>query len=278
MPEYNALVEFAIALPIALVFSYLIARLVRALFGSRLRMGLNSLTIISVLGLSIGILLASWLLDAVRLSSLVTLALAFGSSLALSFLVAGISSALHRPTGDVDIAAVLAAGESDRVEFKETARWNIREDKKDSRMELAVAKTVAAFLNTSGGTLVIGANDAGEAVGLDRDLATMRVPDDDRFELWLRDLFTNLLGRNAAGLPHVQFGAAENGVRVCAVVCPPAPRPVFLSQAKDGSSTDLWVRIGNSTRSLGVDEAVEYVARHWRPSLATLLLGRPSAR
>jgi len=46
-------------------------------------------------------------------------------------------------------------------------------------------------------------------------------------------------------------------------VCPPSPRPVFVTHAKDGASTELWVRVGNSTRSFAVDEAVEYVARHW---------------
>jgi predicted HTH transcriptional regulator len=207
-----------------------------------------------------------------------TVLLAFGASLLLSLLVSGISSVLHGDEPEVDIPALLAAGESDRVEFKETARWNVREDRKDPRMELAIAKTLAAFLNSSGGTLVIGANDAGEAVGLDRDFATLRTPDADRFELWLRDLLTNLLGRNAAGLPRIAFGPGPNGVVVCAVTCSPSPRPVFVTQAKDGSSTDLWVRVGNSTRSLGVDEAVEYVSRHWRPSLATVLLGRPAGR
>jgi hypothetical protein len=34
------------------------------------------------------------------------------------------------------------------------------------------------------------------------------------------------------------------------------------------------VRVGNSTRAFGVDEAVTYVARHFRPTLADLLLGR----
>ncbi len=72
-------------------------------------------------------------------------------------------------------------------------------------MELAIAKTIAAFLNSRGGVLVIGANDAGQAVGLDRDLATLRTPDHDRFELWLRDMLSTALGRNAAALPRIVY-------------------------------------------------------------------------
>ena len=137
-------------------------------------------------------------------------------------------------------------------------------------MEQVVAKTVAAFLNSSGGTLVIGVDDAGRALGLDRDYATLRTPDADRFELWLRDMLSTSLGKNAAALPRIRF-ADIDGHEVCAVRCPRSPEPVFVAQ---GGSTDLWVRVGNSTRAFGVDEAVTYVARHFKPSLGDLLRPR----
>ncbi len=275
MPQSPQLVEFAIALPIALLAAHFIARLIRRLFGERLRLGLSNMTIVSLLGVSGGILIAGWFFDDLRLWMPTTVLLAFGTSLGLSFLVAGLATVLDRDRRAIDIAALLGQGESDHVELKETARWNVRENRKDARMELAIAKTVAAFLNSGGGVLIIGADDAGTGTGLERDLATLRTPDHDRFELWMRDLFSTLLGRNAAALPRLQFGPAANGVTVCAVICPAAPKPVFLSQGKDGSSTDLWVRVGNSTRSLEVDDAVEYVQRHWRRSMVGFVLGRP---
>ncbi|GAA1946155.1 AlbA family DNA-binding domain-containing protein [Microbacterium aquimaris] len=275
MPNSPLLIEVAIAIPIVLGLAYVIARVIRWTFGARLRLEIRTMTIVSTLGISIGILLSGIFFYGLRLWMPTTILLAFGTSLGLSFAVAGLAAALNRGAQDVNVPALLAAGESDRVEFKETARWNVREDKKDPRMELAIAKTVAAFLNSSGGVLVIGANDAGEAIGLHRDLATLRTPDHDRFELWLRDLLSTLLGRNAAALPRIQFNGT-GGTAVCAVNCPPSPKPVFLVRAKDGGSTDLWVRVGNSTRSLGVDEAVQYVAEHWRPSVWTWLSGKPA--
>jgi hypothetical protein len=275
MPQSPLLVDFAVALPIVLGIAYVVAWTMRRLFGQRLRLSLTTMTIVSLLGISLGLLLSGLLLYGQRLWMPTTILLAVGSSIGLAFVTAAVAALVRPGYDDVDAAAVLAAGESDTVEFKETARWNVREDKKDPRMELAIAKTVAAFLNSRGGVLVIGANDAGQAIGLDRDLATLRTPDHDRFELWLRDLMSTLLGRNAAALPHIQFAATPGGSTVCALNCPPSPKPVFLAQSKDGGSTDLWVRVGNSTRSLGVDEAVEYVARHWRPTLASVLTGRP---
>src|ERR1700704_5238042 len=52
-------------------------------------------------------------------------------------------------------------GSGTNIEFKSTLRINLHTRQKDSKMELAVLKTVAAFLNMSGGTLVIGVADDG---------------------------------------------------------------------------------------------------------------------
>lgn len=265
-PASPVLVELAIALPVALLVAFVIAVALRRLFRSRLSLRLSVMVIVSLLGLSIGLLIGGLFIAEQRAWMPTTLLISFGCSLGLSFIVAGIAAA--RGHGMIDVPALLGAGESERVEFKETARWNVREDKKDPRMEHVVAKTVAAFLNSEGGTLVIGANDRGEAVGLDRDLATLREPDADRFELWLRDLLQTTLGKNAAALPRIRF-AEIDGRTVCAVRCPRSPEPVFLSQ---GGSRDFLVRVGNSTRSFGVDEAVTYVARHFRRTLRGSLL------
>lgn len=277
MPQSPLLVEFAVALPVALAFAYAVAWIVRRLFGRRLRLGLTTMALISLLGISVGLFIAGLFFYGQYLWMPTTLLLAFGSSIGLAFVAAAVAAFVRPDYGDVDVVAVLAAGESDQVEFKETARWNVRENKKDPRMELAIAKTVAAFLNSSGGVLVIGASDDGAVRGLERDLATLRTPDHDRFELWLRDLLSALVGRNAAALPHVQFVTIPDAGTVCALNCPPSSKPVFLTSPRDGGPvTDLWVRVGNSTRALGVHEAVEYVSRHWRPTLASLVTGRPA--
>ncbi|WP_292685141.1 MULTISPECIES: RNA-binding domain-containing protein [unclassified Microbacterium] len=270
MARSDVLIEFGIALPVALVVASLIAWVVRLVFRRRLSLPLSVMIIVSIVGLSVGMLLAGSLFSGLRLWMPTTILLAFGCSVALSFLVAGIAAAAGAGAAAIDVPALLAAGESDRVEFKETARWNVREEKKDARMEQIVAKTVAAFLNSSGGTLVIGVTDDCTATGLDRDYATLRTPDADRFELWLRDLLTASLGKNAATLPKIRF-ARIDGKEVCAVRCPRSPEPVFLAQ---GNARELWVRVGNSTRAFGVDEAVAYVSRHFTPRISDVVLGR----
>jgi type I restriction enzyme, R subunit len=50
------------------------------------------------------------------------------------------------------VEEIIANDEDYSVEFKSTARWDLREDKPNKAMEDAVVKTVAGFLNTDGGT------------------------------------------------------------------------------------------------------------------------------
>ena len=54
---------------------------------------------------------------------------------------------------EFDLSKVVMNGESEAVEFKSTLRTNLHTGNKDPRMELAVLKTLAGFLNTNGGTL-----------------------------------------------------------------------------------------------------------------------------
>ena len=57
-----------------------------------------------------------------------------------------------------DTAQLLASGDGEgrHVEFKQTARYNVREQHKDKRMEAVIVKTVAGFLNAEGGALSSG--------------------------------------------------------------------------------------------------------------------------
>lgn len=77
--------------------------------------------------------------------------------------------------------ALIAGDETHQVEFKSTARWNLREGTKDERMEDAVVKTIAGFLNTDGGTLFIGVDDRGTPIGLAHDTALIKPPNVDGF-------------------------------------------------------------------------------------------------
>jgi len=71
------------------------------------------------------------------------------------------------------------------VEFKSTARRDLREDKPNKLVEDAVVKTVAGFLNTDGGTLLIGVGPDRQVVGLGYDYQRVKPANGDGFVNWL---------------------------------------------------------------------------------------------
>lgn len=159
-------------------------------------------------------------------------------------------------------AAIIASGESDSVEFKSTARWNMHTGTKDERMELAIAKTVAGFLNSNGGILIIGVDDDGDPVGLEKDLSLMKAPDEDRYQLWLTDHLERTLGKPTLAFVAVSFEPYRSEV-VVVVRIDRSDRPVFLNEARGGRTADFYVRMGNSTRKLLTDEFADYQKSRW---------------
>ena len=82
-----------------------------------------------------------------------------------------IQAAWKHLTGDLpeahakipSVSELIATGESDDVEFKSTLRTNLHTGQIDDKMQSAVLKSIAGFLNAKGGTLLIGVADDGEA-------------------------------------------------------------------------------------------------------------------
>ena len=75
---------------------------------------------------------------------------------------------------ETPIDELIAEGESDELEFKSSLRWSYQGACMDRRLEEVILKSVAAFANSDGGTLLIGVS-AKVAVAAG---ATMRISED----------------------------------------------------------------------------------------------------
>jgi hypothetical protein len=60
------------------------------------------------------------------------------------------------------VEEIIQADESSEIEYKSTFQWDVRESKRNKDLQKATLKTLAAFLNSDGGTLVIGVTDGKE--------------------------------------------------------------------------------------------------------------------
>ncbi len=158
-----------------------------------------------------------------------------------------------------DLDALIGAGESNRLEFKSTFRWDLQENRINRALESVVMKSLAGFLNAQGGTLLIGVADTGEILGLDFDYRTLKRRDRDGFEQTLITAVANHLGGDLAPYLQVVFHVAHDK-EVCRVIVDPSPRPVYLEQS---GSPKLYLRSGVTTRELNIKEAIDYQASRW---------------
>lgn len=121
----------------------------------------------------------------------------------------------EEPSTTLDAIMTQQGRESSEIECKSTLRWNLKESRKDRTMEIVVLKTIAGFMNCEGGCLFIGVSDNGEICGLDTDYATLQKPNQDGFELHLRNIVKSALGTDIAGVIEVRF--LQGNQKMCAV-------------------------------------------------------------
>lgn len=157
---------------------------------------------------------------------------------------------------------LVSLDESHTLEFKSTARWNVKAGRADKKMEHVIVKTVCGFLNADGGKLLIGVDDDGSPLGLDHDYNTLARKDRDGFELWLRQHLDVNLSLLTAPVIGISFGeVSRNDVAMVAVA--PSGKPSFARPVDGKEATEFWVRIGNQTRQLHGDDMVDYQNDHW---------------
>ena len=166
---------------------------------------------------------------------------------------------------DVDVEqgvrSLLDGGESAVVEFKSTARCNLHTGKADPAITWAVVKTIAAFMNTHGGTLLIGVDDEGRPVGIESDYPFVKGGDRDGWELWLTAVVKTALGVIVATDVPVRFCAIE-GRTVARLDVRPGVEPAFAS--RKGEPRDFFfARLNNSTEELSGQALLDYRQKHW---------------
>jgi hypothetical protein len=153
------------------------------------------------------------------------------------------------PAGDglPTVSDLLRLMETNRVEFKMSARASLENDAPERVINDGVIKTVAAFLNSSGGTLAIGISDDGDVVGIQHDL-DFKHQDLDGYQNWLTTLLMQTIGDGVVGA-NVSFRLETEGSHVvCLVDVKRAATPVYAKTSK--GSACFYVRVNNTTRML----------------------------
>ena len=176
----------------------------------------------------------------------------------------GLTTVEDEEFGVITLEERIAEGESEELEFKSSLRWDYREGRVNKMLETIIVKTIAAFTNSDGGSLLVGVDDSGIPLGLDNDYASLN-GDRDRFELHLRNLLNNYFDKAfAANCITVSFPIVDNN-EICQIDVSPSSKPCMV-KINDSHGTvheKFYVRSGNSSQELSISEFDSYRAERF---------------
>ena len=120
-------------------------------------------------------------------------------------------------------------------------------------------------MNAEGGTLFIGVDDEGNALGLQNDYETLKKEkqNSDEFEIELRQAVEKYTKNKIANENFkLKFHTIE-GKEICEIIVSPAPKPVVIYD-EGGKQQEFYVRVGNSSRPYNWDEFYDYSKRRFK--------------
>lgn len=156
------------------------------------------------------------------------------------------------------ISAIISRGESTHLEFKRSIRWDYRKEEVNKELKIPVLKTISAFLNTYGGQLMIGVNDDGTPIGIEKDILTLK-KDEDGYEQHLMELIDTNIGSDVSVYIKTSFMRFK-GYKIAIISVEQSPYAVYL---KSNLEKGFYIRTGNTTHKLDGDGLKKYIDNHW---------------
>jgi hypothetical protein len=174
------------------------------------------------------------------------------------------ASATKEPL-QAQVINLIKAGESRTVEFKSSLRYCLKQKSPQKYVEHSSFKNIAAFLNTEGGTLLIGVEDNGNITGLeDTDFNTFK--GDNKKDVFMKH-FDNLVekyfGNGLAGMFDVSFATVQGKTISVVTVKERATEPVILKNPENNKE-EFYIRRNASAKDLTMFEFFTYAREHWK--------------
>jgi hypothetical protein len=174
-------------------------------------------------------------------------------------LLENLKNRYRRPISINDIYELLNKEEGLRLEFKSTMRYDLNTRQINQNLERALLKTICAFLNSEGGTLLIGRSNELEIIGIEHDYKVLPHQNRDGFMNHLVGLISNCIGNYYLSYVEVGFHNLL-GKDLCQVNVHSCLKPAFLN---NNGKQEFYVRTGNTSRPFNISEASEYIQEKW---------------
>jgi hypothetical protein len=158
---------------------------------------------------------------------------------------------INSQVSDQHASELIKLGENNQLEFKSSFRYDYKLEKVNKDLEFVISKSIAAFSNGKGGTLLIGVDDNGNVLGLENDISTLKRKDIDFFENFLRTFLNNLfsIGFVSNNLT-IKFPVVEKKL-ICRIDVQAGNSPVFVEIIKNNVKAErFYVRSGNTSMEM----------------------------
>lgn len=192
---------------------------------------------------------------------------------------------VHSLSKEIDLNTLIESGESEMTEFKSSALWSnnitdeerraptassdVREFGKDAS-KIIIAKTIAGFLNTQGGNLVIGIKEnknggADEIIGIDTEFSKLKDKCNDGYRRMIvdniiRKFFHPNIYNHFSDYIKITFFEIDSKM-LCWIQIAKSKIPAFLTIQKHDY---FYIRMDAETRLLDGSEMLEYCEDHFK--------------
>ena len=155
-----------------------------------------------------------------------------------------------------EIKSLVRLDESRKLEFKESFSWNINNpqlvQKKDKNIEKAAIKTIAAFMNSNGGVLLVGVDDSSTIKGLNHEIGKFHRKSRDKFMLYFKDQLKISLGAQNFLFLKTELVEVDT-LYVLRISCTPSTKEVFVNK------NEFYIRTTPATERLEGYSQIEYI-------------------
>jgi len=150
---------------------------------------------------------------------------------------------------------VIEKGENERIEFKETFRYDINTQSKNKALKKEVTKAICGLLNNQGGMVLIGVSDDCKVKGLSQDLNLYKeenaIKNRDNLLKDINSICREHLGTRVIGLLTISYETVEED-EIILIEISPSDEPVFHEDKI------FYLRNGPTTIQLEGRELADY--------------------
>lgn len=155
------------------------------------------------------------------------------------------------------IKQLIAQGEGQRLDFKEffgvSKSGQNQAIVRDDNASRSTLKTINSFLNSNGGTLLIGVSDPGEITGINHDVSILTNKTPNEFKEKTQNLINSRFTPQPTNLIDISFEPLQEGI-VCRIDVAPSNRlPIYFDgriyvrngirgDEKSGNELTMWIQ------------------------------------